>query len=433
MPREHRQHPGAQHIGLARRVRPRVRQRTPLLPPRPQPGQCQKFNEVGQLPHRRGGAIRLPANPHATPCRPHTSARQKHFLCVQTLQFRLTHRVASSNNAISVACQRFGRVAPHQLRFLGSRCVSASAGIRCTRQRLQRAGRRRPRALRLHPDPQRRALRAGADFSATGTRQEVLDEQAAHWGPQIRARGLAFELSSEGQDTGVYNPTLLRAVLSNLLRNALHYTDKGRVRLVTERGGLRVEESVRGIAQQQHEHVFQPFVRGEHARGEGLGLGLSLVRRICTHQGWTTRLRDLEPSGTCFHEGARQHRLTYFFGNCLDARAGLMQSAAGVSTAQQRADARHDDGDRSPHRLSWVTRLQRPRQSAYAATAKRSSLAFMVLRGLRPSPLELPAHLCPPCRNQYTPTQAHSRMHLGGGEGNRTPVQNASGLPGLQP
>lgn len=138
-------------------------------------------------------------------------------------------------------------------------------------------------------------------FAASCTLQEVLDEQAAHWGPQIRAKGLAFELGSEGQDTGVYNPTLLRAVLSNLLRNALHYTDEGRVRLVAERGGFRVEDSGWGIAQQQHEQVFQPFVRGEHARGEGLGLGLSLVRRICTHQGWTIRIRDLEPSGTCFH------------------------------------------------------------------------------------------------------------------------------------
>src|SRR5574343_1451522 len=32
----------------------------------------------------------------------------------------------------------------------------------------------------------------------------------------------------------------------------------------------------------------------------------------------------------------------------------------------------------------------------------------MDLCGLRPSPDELPAHLCPPCRNQYTPIQTHS-------------------------
>lgn len=72
-----------------------------------------------------------------------------------------------------------------------------------------------------------------------------------------------------------------------------------------------------------------------------------------------------------------------------------------------RSGRRNDDGDRSPHRLSWVTRLQRPRQSAYAAIAKRSSLAFTDLRGLRPSPFGLPAHLCPPCRDQFTPTEAH--------------------------
>ncbi len=138
-------------------------------------------------------------------------------------------------------------------------------------------------------------------FVTSCTLQHVIDEQAAHWGPQIRAKGLAFELSSEGQDTGVYNPTLLRTVLTNLLRNALHYTDEGHVRLVVERGGFRVEDSGWGIPQQQHEQMFQPFVRGEHARGEGLGLGLSLVKRICSHQGWTIRIQDLEPRGSCFH------------------------------------------------------------------------------------------------------------------------------------
>ncbi|MNG35700.1 osmolarity sensor protein [compost metagenome] len=46
--------------------------------------------------------------------------------------------------------------------------------------------------------------------------------------------------------------------------------------------------------------MFQPFVRGNEKRGEGLGLGLSLVQRICENQGWTVSLTNMEPNGCRF-------------------------------------------------------------------------------------------------------------------------------------
>jgi K+-sensing histidine kinase KdpD len=85
-----------------------------------------------------------------------------------------------------------------------------------------------------------------------------------------------------------------------LLRNALHYTEQGTVRLVLETGGFRVEDSGPGIAPEQQERIFQPFVRGTQARGEGLGLGLSLVKRICAKQGWTISLHSPAGGGSCF-------------------------------------------------------------------------------------------------------------------------------------
>jgi signal transduction histidine kinase len=46
--------------------------------------------------------------------------------------------------------------------------------------------------------------------------------------------------------------------------------------------------------------MFQPFIRGAQARGEGLGLGLSLVKRICAQQGWQVRVSGLPPTGSRF-------------------------------------------------------------------------------------------------------------------------------------
>jgi signal transduction histidine kinase len=133
------------------------------------------------------------------------------------------------------------------------------------------------------------------------TLADMAQEQKMHWQMIAEAKGLALQLVEEAPaGDGLYNTPLLRAVLANLLRNAVHYTDTGYVRLVTFHNGFRVEDSGRGIDKTQQEAVFHPFVRGEGARGEGLGLGLSLVKRICAHQGWQIRLHSLEAGGSCF-------------------------------------------------------------------------------------------------------------------------------------
>ena len=88
--------------------------------------------------------------------------------------------------------------------------------------------------------------------------------------------------------------------MGNLLRNALHYTDQGFIRLSLTSTGFMVEDSGVGIPEEKREAMFEPFVRGNEKRGEGLGLGLSLVQRICENRGWTVSLSTMEPNGCHF-------------------------------------------------------------------------------------------------------------------------------------
>ena len=125
-------------------------------------------------------------------------------------------------------------------------------------------------------------------------------QQYTHWQGPMQEKGLDFTCLCAAPDNGCYNAPLLATVMSNLLRNAWHYTDAGFVRLILENGGFRVEDSGSGIAEGQHERIFQPFFRGAQARGEGLGLGLSLVKRICAYQGWSVTVDDLPAGGSCF-------------------------------------------------------------------------------------------------------------------------------------
>ena len=145
-----------------------------------------------------------------------------------------------------------------------------------------------------------RARPEDSALESSGTLLQVAEEQRSRWAPQMLDKGLAFEMRVEAADDGRYNLPLLRSVMSNLLRNALHYTENGWVRLTLEDGAFRVEDSGVGIPEYQREQMFQPFVRGPLARGEGLGLGLSLVKRICAHQGWRIRVSSLAAGGSCF-------------------------------------------------------------------------------------------------------------------------------------
>ena len=145
-----------------------------------------------------------------------------------------------------------------------------------------------------------RAQHEAAGMSPQMTLQQVAEDLLGLWREPIEAKGLQL-IHEPGQPLPMrYNATLLHAVMGNLLRNAVHYTDSGFIRLTLLPNGFLVEDSGVGIPEEKREAMFEPFVRGTENRGEGLGLGLSLVQRICENQGWSVSLTTREPSGCRF-------------------------------------------------------------------------------------------------------------------------------------
>ncbi|OLF54340.1 sensor histidine kinase [Pseudomonas chlororaphis] len=130
--------------------------------------------------------------------------------------------------------------------------------------------------------------------------EDVADALTEVWGRLIKDKGLEFFYCVEQRSTARYNLTFVQAVMGNLLRNAWHYTDHGFIRLSLYEQGFVVEDSGIGIPEEKRNAMFQPFVRGDEQRGEGLGLGLSLVQRICSHQHWRVTLDSREPNGCRF-------------------------------------------------------------------------------------------------------------------------------------
>jgi signal transduction histidine kinase len=111
-----------------------------------------------------------------------------------------------------------------------------------------------------------------------------------------RARGIALSLVDGGQAWVSGDAGRLAQVVSNLISNALKFTSAGgkvEVRLeVGEAVVLTVRDTGRGIAAEFLAHVFDSFRQedaGLERRHEGLGLGLSIVKRLVELQGGSVR------------------------------------------------------------------------------------------------------------------------------------------------
>ena len=104
--------------------------------------------------------------------------------------------------------------------------------------------------------------------------------------PLAAAQGIALEVQAP-RAWARGDEKLLQQVLLNLVTNAIYYTARGQVqvRFFTHEGCLAVEvrDTGCGIRQEDLSLIFTEFYRVDATRGrhEGLGLGLSIVKRLC--------------------------------------------------------------------------------------------------------------------------------------------------------
>lgn len=104
------------------------------------------------------------------------------------------------------------------------------------------------------------------------------------------------------------DPTLLRALMQNLIANAIKFSAASGVSPYVEvratrlvRGGWRitVDDNGPGIARDQRERVFELMERGAAGDVDGLGIGLSTCQRIVDAHGGHIGIEDSALGGTC--------------------------------------------------------------------------------------------------------------------------------------
>ena len=127
-------------------------------------------------------------------------------------------------------------------------------------------------------------------------------------------KGIAFilDIAKETPDTLEGDPLRLEQILSNLLTNAVKFTDSGQISLTVEpkayqsdstRFSLRftVADTGIGMSDTQLEQLFQPFVQADSSitrRYGGTGLGMTITKLLVEKLNGSIKVESRQNSGT---------------------------------------------------------------------------------------------------------------------------------------
>lgn len=121
-------------------------------------------------------------------------------------------------------------------------------------------------------------------------------------------KGLVLFLDeSGGECTGTFDPQRIEQVLTNLIENALKFTEQGRVSVRVERDPSNVVFSVKdsgpGISTELHQKVFEKFFSLDDQPREGrqgVGLGLAISKGIVEAHGGRIWINSRRGAGATF-------------------------------------------------------------------------------------------------------------------------------------
>lgn len=131
---------------------------------------------------------------------------------------------------------------------------------------------------------------------------DVLHDVRLQFGEVARRKGLVLDVPPTSLNVQS-DRHLLRRIIFNLVSNAIKYTDTGVVRVIARATGEAVEVVIAdtgpGIPDDKLEDVFRDYVRLNPTKAaEGLGIGLSIVRRAADLLGHPLTLTSAPGEGT---------------------------------------------------------------------------------------------------------------------------------------
>lgn len=118
--------------------------------------------------------------------------------------------------------------------------------------------------------------------------EQLLDAHRTQLGGKslvLRVEGAPGQVVVDAPDAAV------TVALSNLIGNAVKYTQQGEIVVRLAENAVEVIDSGPGLSAEDAARLFERGYRGSHAEHtQGGGIGLSIVRRLCVLYGWRVRV-----------------------------------------------------------------------------------------------------------------------------------------------
>lgn len=121
--------------------------------------------------------------------------------------------------------------------------------------------------------------------------EEVLNEVLAEYKVLIKAKSIKLCVELEGENVYIAK-SALKKVLSNLISNAVKYTEEsGSIHIYTDQNKLYIENTGKVLSEKELKKVFEIFYRSEikdkNSLQDGNGLGLYVVKNILDLYGFS--------------------------------------------------------------------------------------------------------------------------------------------------
>ncbi|HPM42025.1 MAG TPA: HAMP domain-containing sensor histidine kinase, partial [bacterium] len=140
--------------------------------------------------------------------------------------------------------------------------------------------------------------------------REMIDSISSECGSRMTSKHprITFE-ASPGAEGLEFNRDYLRLILCELIQNAVKFnagdSPEVTIRSARDEGGfsLAVSDNGMGIPPELHAKIFEKFYQAERyftGNVEGVGLGLSFVKRIVDFAGGTIEVRSEPGKGSTF-------------------------------------------------------------------------------------------------------------------------------------
>jgi signal transduction histidine kinase len=136
--------------------------------------------------------------------------------------------------------------------------------------------------------------------SETLAMRGLVEREIERCQPLLQGKPVSLALHAPAEVWVEANADLVAIAVGNLLRNACHFTRQGTVSVALAADALVVEDTGPGVPEGLRNRLFDPFVRGKDAAADGVGLGLSIVKRVADHLGWRVRFEASPQGGSRF-------------------------------------------------------------------------------------------------------------------------------------